>query len=149
MVTLKVPPPEGFRERAVRAADRWRALDREAGPPCQAAARILQRLGERDLGWDYLTTPVGLRPNEADPWVALAQGLGHQGALDLADRAYAAASEAEPTNAQILWDRAENLRQAGRNADALRLLRRIAEGRWQPRFQGLQAQARLRVQGGP
>jgi cytochrome c-type biogenesis protein CcmH/NrfG len=111
-------------------------------------ARILQRLGERELGWDYLTTPVGLSPNEAAPWLSLAETLGQKGELDLADRAYAAAFEAEPTNAQILWDRAQNLRQAGQSVEATRLLRQIAEGRWQPRFQGLQAQARLQVQDG-
>jgi tetratricopeptide (TPR) repeat protein len=143
-----VRPPADFLARAVRAADRWRALDRDGGDACRAVARILQRLGERELGWDYLTTPVGLSPNEAAPWLILAETLGQKGELDLADRAYAAAFEAEPTNAQILWDRAQNLRQAGQSAEANRLLRQIAEGRWQPRFQGLQAQARLQVQDG-
>ncbi len=145
MVTLKVQPPADFLAKSVRAADRWRALDRDPASACQAVARILQRLGEPDLGWDYLTTPVGLRPNEAGPWVELAQALSHKGELTLADRAYAAAYESEPTNAQILWDRAQNLRQAGQNVEALRLMRQIAEGRWQPRFLGLQAQARSQV----
>src|SRR5262249_18289595 len=98
------------------------------------------------LGWDYLTTPVALRPHEADPWAGLAQSLAQQGDLELADRAYAAAFAAEPTNAQLLWDRAEGLRQAGRHVEAGRLFRQLAEGRWQPRFQGLQAQARLQMQ---
>jgi ferric-dicitrate binding protein FerR (iron transport regulator) len=145
MVTLKVQQPADFMARAVAAADRWRALDREPGAACQAVARILQRLGQPDLGWDYLTTPVGLRPNEAGPWVELAESLGHRGELQLADRAYAAAYEAEPTNAQILWDRAQNLRALGQSVEAGRLLRQIAEGRWQPRFQGVQALARIQT----
>jgi hypothetical protein len=33
--------------------------------------------------------------------------------------------------------------------EAQRLLRQIADGRWQPRFQGLQAQARAQIQGSP
>ncbi|HYT93743.1 MAG TPA: hypothetical protein VEL76_33800, partial [Gemmataceae bacterium] len=148
MVTLKVQPPRDFLTKAVRAADRWRALDRDASEACQVVARILQRLGERDLGWDYLTTPVALRPNEAAPWTELAQTLRHKGDLELADRAYTAAFEAEPTNAQILWDRAQNLRQVGRTNEAARLFRQIAEGQWQPRFQGVQAQARLQLAGG-
>ena len=45
---------------------------------------------------------------------------------------------------QILWDRAENLRHAARHVEARELFRQIAEGRWQPRFQGLQTQARCR-----
>jgi hypothetical protein len=145
MVTLKVQPPAGFLAKVVRTADRWRALDREQASACQTAARILRALGERELGWDYLTTPVGLKPNEAGPWVELAQGLRRTGDLSLADRAYRAAAEAEPTNADYLWERADNLRQAGRQPEALQLFRRIAEGRWQPRFQPTQARARALV----
>ncbi|HMF13630.1 MAG TPA: hypothetical protein VKE94_15030, partial [Gemmataceae bacterium] len=64
------------------------------------------------------------------------------GELDLADRAYTAAFEAEPTNAQILWDRATNLRQAGKVQEAKMLYRQLAEDTWQPRFAWLQTQAR-------
>ena len=70
-----------------------------------------------------------------------------KGELELADRAYKAAFEAEPTNAQILWDRAENLRRIGKTVEATGLFRQIAEGTWQPRFQGLVNQARTQVDG--
>jgi len=66
--------------------------------------------------------------------------------LELADRAYLSAFETEPTNAQILWDRAQNLRQAGKTTAARTVLTQIAEGTWQPRFQGLQSQAKLQLQ---
>jgi hypothetical protein len=69
-----------------------------------------------------------------------------KGNLDLADRAYTAAFEAEPTNAQLLWDRAQNLNQSGKTVAAQRLFRRLAEGKWQPRFQWLQTQARWQMQ---
>jgi predicted Zn-dependent protease len=147
MVTLRVAAPADFKAKVVRAADRWRALDREAEPPCRLAGRILQTLGDRALSWDYLTTPVGLRPNEAAPWLDLARTLSRQGDLDLADRAYTAAFEAEPTDAQILWDRAQNLRQAGKTVRARELFRQIADGKWQPRFAWLQTQARWQLQG--
>jgi tetratricopeptide (TPR) repeat protein len=147
MVTLRVKPPPDFLTRVVRAADRWRALDRGATTACQSAGRILRTLGDKDLSWDYLTTPVGLRPNEAEPWHELAVALSRKGDLELADRAFTAAFEAEPTNAQLLWDRAQNLREAGKTVEANRLLRQLAEGTWQPRFQGLQAQARWQVKG--
>ena len=65
-----------------------------------------------------------------------------QGDLELADRAYAATCDAEPTNAQYLWDRAACLRQAGRLEEARKLYRRIADGSWQPRFAGIQRDAR-------
>jgi tetratricopeptide (TPR) repeat protein len=147
MVTLKVRPPADFLPRVVRAADRWRAMDRDGTAACRAAGRILQTLGDRDLGWDYLTTPIGLRPNEADPWLDLARTLSRQGDLELADRAYTAAFEAEPTNAQILWDRAQNLRQAGKTVAAKRLLRQLVDRKWQPRFEWLRTQARWEVRG--
>jgi tetratricopeptide (TPR) repeat protein len=142
MVTLKVTPPADFTAKVVRTADRWRSLDSDGEPASRSAARILQTLGGRDLAWDYLTTPVGLHPNEAGPWVSLAETLRQKGDVDLADRAYTAAFEAEPTNAQILWDRAQNLRQAGRRAEAQALFRQLADGTWQPRFAWLQSQAR-------
>ena len=67
--------------------------------------------------------------------------LKRQGERDLADRAYQAAFERESTNAQVLWDRADNLRQAGRLSRANGLYRQIAEGDWQPRFASLKTQA--------
>src|SRR5262249_46460689 len=63
MVALQVKPPADFVAKMVSAADRWRALDRDGAAACQAAARILQTLDQRELAWDYLTTPVGLSPN--------------------------------------------------------------------------------------
>jgi hypothetical protein len=145
LVTLGVPRPADFVGRVVKAADRWRALDAEPAAACQAAAAVLTVLRQDDLAWEYLTTPVGQHPNEASPWVGLAQTLRGGGNLVQADRAYEQAFDAEPTNAQILWDRAVNLQQLGRDAEARRVLRRLAEGEWQPRFAGLKAQARAQL----
>jgi ferric-dicitrate binding protein FerR (iron transport regulator) len=147
MVALKLATPPDFLSRVIRAADRWRAVDNDPAAACKAAANVLKRLGDRALAWDYLTTPVGLRPNESGPWWGLAATLGKQGDLELADRAYRAAAEAEPTDPQILWDRAQNLKQMGKQQDAHQLVTRIAAGTWQPRFQGLQAQARHLLKG--
>jgi ferric-dicitrate binding protein FerR (iron transport regulator) len=145
--TLKVQPPQDFLAKVVRAADRWRALDRDATRAAEAAARILQALEDRELAWDYLTTPIALRPGEAEPWVNLAWTLSRKGELRLADRAYRAAFESEPTNAQILWDRAQNLKQAGKLVEAQKLFRQLAEGQWQPRFNWLQTQAQWQIKG--
>jgi tetratricopeptide (TPR) repeat protein len=140
-------PPSHLVSRTVRAADRWRALDRDSDAPCQQASSILKALGAHDLAWDYLTTPLGRRPGESGPWLNLAQTLNRQGSLDLADRAYAAAFDAEATNAQILWDRAQNLRQAGKLDEAHKVLTQLADGKWQPRFNWLKEQARGQVRG--
>jgi ferric-dicitrate binding protein FerR (iron transport regulator) len=145
MHTLQVTPPPDFGVKVVRAADRWRSLDRDSTAACHAAGKILQSLGTRDQAWEYLTTPIGLQPNEAAPWLSLAQAQHGARHFELADRAYAAAFEAEPTNAQILWDRARNLQQAGQLAEAQKLYRQLAQGQWQPRFSGLQAQARWQI----
>ena len=142
MVTLKMKPAPDFLAKVIRTADRWRALDSDASTPCDTAARILQTLGDRNLGWDYMTTPIAVRPNEAEPWVGLAQNLSRKGEVELADRAYAAAFEAEPTDAQILWDRAQNLQQSGKRVEAQKLFRQLADTDWQPRFQWLKSQAR-------
>jgi ferric-dicitrate binding protein FerR (iron transport regulator) len=138
-------PSREFVAKVLRTADRWRALDSNNTFACEFAARILQSLGAPELAWDYLTTGIDLRPDEANPWLALAQSLSQDGEYSLADRAYAAAFEMESTNAQILWDRARNLNEAGKRADARTLLRQIADGQWQPRFQEIQAKARQQV----
>jgi ferric-dicitrate binding protein FerR (iron transport regulator)/tetratricopeptide (TPR) repeat protein len=148
VTAMKIEPPRDLAARTVRAADCWRALDRdEAERPCQAAATILRSLGAADLAWEYQTTPIARRPNESGPWLGLAQTLQREGDFKLADRAYAAAFAAEPTNAQILWDRAQALRQNGKQAEAGKLLRQIVAGDWQPRFAWVRSQARWQLEG--
>ena len=139
---IEATPPRDLVARVLRFADRWRALDSDPTTACQAAARVFQHLGLRELAWDYVTTPVDLKPNEAAPWLSLAQYLHGGGQHELASRAYASAFEAEPTNAQILWEHAQMLQQAGRFAEVTPLYQKLAEGDWQPRFQGLKQQAR-------
>ncbi len=145
---LKLEPPRDLLAKTVRAADCWRALDHDdPTAACAAAAVILRDLGAADLAWEYLTTPIGQKPNESGPWLTLAQTLSREGACPLADRAYLAASEAEPANAQILWDRAQSLRQHGQQAEAQKVLRRIVDGDWEPRFGWIRAQAKWQLEG--
>ena len=59
--------------------------------------------------------------------------------------AFAEAFETERTNAQILWDRAQNLQQAGRFDAARAVYRQLADGNWQPRFQWMAQQARWQL----
>jgi anti-sigma factor RsiW len=142
MSYLEAQPPADFVTKVVRAADRWRSLDSDPTAACHAAARILKYLGARDLAWDYMTTPTALKPNESEPQLVLARTLRQDGETELSDKAFALAFEAESTNPQILLEHAQMLQQAGRVADAQRLYRQIAEGKWQPRFQWIQQQAR-------
>lgn len=141
LTILEAKAPREFLAKVVRAADRWRSLDPDHAEPCTLAAGILKHVGARELAWDYLTTPIGRKPNEAQPWLQLAQAQIAEAEYELADRAYAAAFRAEATNAQILWDRARNLQNLGRMEDARALYRQLAEGEWQPRFQWLKTQA--------
>lgn len=145
--TFKLSVPAGFRDRVVRAGDRWRALDRDQENAARKCAVVLRQLGERELAWDYLTTPVALRPGESYVWTGLAETLKKQGERGLADLAYRSAFDRESTNAQILWDQADNLRQAGRLTEAKALFKRVAEGDWQPRFASLKEQARWVAEG--
>lgn len=147
VATMNIKPPEDLLARTVKAADRWRALDHDNPQPCDSAAMVLGTLGARDLAWDYLTTPIGLKPNEGQPWQNLASRLSYQGELELANRAYQAAFEAEPTDAQILWQQAQNLRQTGKVAESRAVLRQIVQGDWQPRFNWIKSQARWQLEG--
>lgn len=141
VATLEQQAPESLLMRVIAAADRWRDMDDQDEQACQYAARILRLLGERELAWDYLTTPLATHSNEAAPWSNLAAQLHQQGDLALADRAYAVAFDVEPTNAQVLWDRAQLLQQAGRFDKARQQYQRIADQDWQPRFERLKQQA--------
>lgn len=128
--------------KVIKTADRWRSLDPDNAEIPERAANILQRLGARELAWDYLTTPIGMKPGEAEPWVQLAQNLREQAEFELADRAYVAAFKMEPTNAQILWDRAQNLQTMGRMDEARVVFAEIASGTWRPSFRWIQDQAK-------
>ena len=135
-------PPVTTTAGIVRWADRWRQLDTDAKWPCHAAADALRKLGADELAWEYLTTPLAAGPNESKGWLELAKKLVGDGEVDLADRAYAAASDVEAANAQILWDRASMLRRHGRRERAHTVLLRLANGAWEDRFDKLQRQAR-------
>ena len=131
--------------RVVRAADRWRQLDTDPTAACQAAAKILSDLGAADLAWDYLTTPLAARPNEAAPWIDLAQDAPRSRVTSAGRSRLCVGVRAEPTNAQILWDRAQALLENGRGDEAQKLFRQIADGQWDPRFSGLQASRRQQM----
>ncbi len=122
--------------RVVKAADRWRSLDPENTEVCQMAGRILRTIGAKDLAWDYLTTPIGMKPNESAPWLGLADMFHQEADYELADRAYAAAFEAEPTNPEILRKRAINFESMNRFDQSEQMNMQIRTGNWQPRFQG-------------
>jgi cytochrome c-type biogenesis protein CcmH/NrfG len=88
-----------------------------------------------------------MKPGESEPWLGMARSLRSEGELEMANLAFAAAFEAEPTNPQLLWEQAENLRQAGKLATAQKVIQQIADGSWQPRFNWLQTQARAQLTG--
>jgi tetratricopeptide (TPR) repeat protein len=148
--SLAVAPPKDLAVRLVKAADRWRQMDPEAQDVPNRVAAILRKVGGEgtaELAWEYATTPLALKPNESGPWVSLAWSVRQEGNWQLADKCYEMAFAAEPLNAQLLWDRAENLRQQGQLAESQRLLKQLAESDWQPRFNGLKAQAKQAVVG--
>jgi Tfp pilus assembly protein PilF len=146
--TLEVSPQRPLAARIVRAADRWRALDpEEEMTACVHAARLLYRLQAVDLAWDYLNTPQAIFAADPFSWQMLAQVMSRQEDFVLADLAYSQAVAADPSDAAILWEQAQNLRRAGRNADSAKLLKRIAHESWDPQFKELQAQARWQLEG--
>jgi hypothetical protein len=149
IATLESEPPEDFVQRVVGAADRWRSLDPDDTQATNTAANILTSLGRDELAWDYLTTPLADKPNEAAPWLNMAQNLRQRGDFDLAAKAFSLAYEAEQTNAQILWDHAQLLMQSGRQQEARKLLSQLASGEWQPRFQWIKQQAQRHLGGKP
>jgi ferric-dicitrate binding protein FerR (iron transport regulator) len=119
---------EDLIRRTVRTIDRFRAHDPESGNECQKAGQVLRLLGAEDLAWDYLTTPSAGK-EEAPSLHGEALNLARAGAIDLAERTFRVACEADPESADIWWDRAQALRQAGRTAEATALFQALADGK--------------------
>jgi tetratricopeptide (TPR) repeat protein len=142
---IDVQPPADLLPRIVRAAERWRQLDGNVALPCWAAAQALLALGERELAWEYITTVWTISPDKLLAWIANVEFLYDP---ELSIRAYAAAVEADPTNAELLWAYAEYLQRIGRIEQARQLLRRLAEGSWPKQYERRQQEARkLLLQG--
>jgi len=133
--------PADMKAKIVRAVDRWRSLDPDSTIVCFQAARLMRELESPDLAWEYVTSPLASQPNDANPLRRLAAELTSTGEDVLAERALAAAFQVEPTDAQLLWDRAHALQRLGRHVEAQAVLKQIATGTWQPRFEGLKQQA--------
>jgi tetratricopeptide (TPR) repeat protein len=146
IASLHKEPPQDIVNRVVRSADRWRSLDPDDTAACQAAAKVLERLGAATTAWEYVTTPYADKPAEPPVWLSLGRTLRDQGSVSLAGIAYEQAFNAEPTNAQILWERAQMLEQAGKPAAAREHYRRIADGQWDASLQSIQSQARQAIE---
>ena len=144
---LHEAPEPALLARIIRAADHWRSLDPDSAACCQAAAGIFATLGATELAWEYLTTPVAHQPHDSGTWLQQARTLRQRHEAALADRAYARAFAAEPTNAEILSERGDFLLESGRFKEARALFRQLAAGPWQPRFDNLKHQARERLKG--
>jgi tetratricopeptide (TPR) repeat protein len=142
LASLEEKPSPELLARLVGAADRWRGMEDDVTQPCHQVARIFSTLGADALAWQYVTTPLAARPNEAAPWVELAVAMKGENNYAMADRAYREAFRSEGSNAQILWDHAQMLSELGRYEEARKLYEQIAAGDWQPRFAHLHEQAR-------
>jgi hypothetical protein len=147
LLIVGTPAQPDLVDRVIRAADRWRSLDTDGTAACQAAAQVLATLGAKDLGWEYVTTPLAAQPNEAAPWLSVAQMWRGRGETQLADQAYARAFQAEPANAQIVLDRAIALQESGQITRARQLLRQVIDRKWEARFQAAVDEARRRLHG--
>jgi predicted Zn-dependent protease len=145
LATLQQQPPSDLVARVVRYADRWRSLDSDPTAVCQQAGRILNKLGQEALAWDYLTTPLGKDGGQPAAVLPLAQTLAQQGDRGLAERAYRLASEADPTNGQVVWERSQNLLAARRSAEARTLLKQLTEGDWPGQYQNVRDAARQQL----
>src|SRR6185437_13774715 len=114
LIALRRAVPRDLLDSVVTLADRWRAVDPVDWIPCYLAARVLRLAGERELAWAYLTTPSALHGSTVAGWLEVARQQHWQGEYGLAERAFAVASSLEPTNIEVIRERALNQRAADR-----------------------------------
>jgi tetratricopeptide (TPR) repeat protein len=79
-------------------------------------------------------------------WDQRGREFQRQGQYELAQRAYALAFEANPANAEILWNRVQSLLEAGQRQRAQTLLEQLAHGSWEPQYDWIQRQAEQALQ---
>lgn len=140
--TLKTDPPEGLAERIIQAADQWRSLDDDDTASCQTAARLLAKLHQKDMAWDYQITPLAENSGESTPWINLARQLAAQSRFEKANMAWSRTFEFESSNPEILLEHALDMQTQGRAEEAFELLKKILDGEWQPRFSATIEKAR-------
>ena len=115
--------------------DRWRSIDPDATQPCFRTARLLSDMGLPFDAWDYWTSPLASVPNNSGTWSSLANELGSRQQIGRASMAWDEAFAWESTNPDYLLSHAKLLSENGQLDKAGSLLRRIAEDKWQPRFE--------------
>lgn len=140
--TLETELPDDLSARIIRAADQWRSLEDDPTLCCHMAARLLAKMGQRQMSWSYLTTPLAGRSGESAGWRKLAEELTGQQQAVLADLAWTKAFEYERTNPEILLGHARVLQASGRSVESRKLLKQIIDSSWQPRFNPVIQEAR-------
>ncbi len=146
MLEAGKPLPDDFVNRVTQAADAWRSVDPDPTTACQRTARLLQLIGLYDDAWDYWTTPLVNTANSSDAWENLAVALTETKQLHRASQAWDEAFAAEPTDPELLWKHATLLRNNSQSEQAKKVLTKIANGEWQPRFAHFKSKAKLLLQ---
>jgi ferric-dicitrate binding protein FerR (iron transport regulator) len=146
MLEAGKPLPDDFVNRLTQAADAWRSIDPDSTAACQRTARLLQLIGLYDDAWDYWTTPLVNTASSSDAWENLAVALTETKQLHRAILAWNEAFAAEPTDPELLWKHATLLRDNGQPEQAKKLLTKIINGKWQPRFAHFKSKAKSLLQ---
>ncbi len=130
---------------ARNASERWRSIDPNETEVCQLAGRVMDVLGRSRDAWDYWTTPLSAAPESSTAWQQFAALMQSEARFKDADRAWKTAFEREPTNPELLLGHAAMLRDVGERERANELLRRVVNGKWQPRFDQTRQQAQQQL----
>lgn len=146
MLEAGKPLPDDFVNRVTQAADAWRSIDPDSTAACQRTARLLQLIGLFDDAWDYWTTPLVNTASSSDAWENLAVALTETKQLHRASLAWSEAFAAEPTDPELLWKHATLLHDNGQPEQAKKLLAKIINGKWQPRFAHFKSKAKSLLQ---
>ena len=150
----KQAPPDSPARRDLQAAldqarnvwRTWEGVDAgNAASLHQQMATLYRQAGEGDEAWRIVSSLIDRKPRDGSSYFQVGQWHAGAGDRDAALALYAKACDVEPTNGDWAWHHAELLLQMGRKDQARTLFRRIAEEKWQPRFQHYNAKAKDRL----
>ncbi len=123
-----------FAARVRKAAQRWMSIAPDDAVASEAAAKVFMMLGRWDTAWEYWTVPAAQAPDRSTVWQLMAQKLEQHHRVNEADSAWLRAIECEPTNPDLLEQRAALQGRLGQHGRERQLLDEIVTGKWQPRF---------------
>jgi hypothetical protein len=132
--------------RARAAWLRWHEVDHENSGLFAQMAALQMTAARADDAWLYLSSIIDAKPKDAQSYYDVGSWYLGRSDRESAQQWYARSAECDTANPRWLFERGRVLKDMGRKADAQRLFRQVAEGKWAPGLQNYAEQAKKELE---